>query len=59
MLSKVRAKSLGLSLKSTIDGEMGAEEQLALKDSEHVTTRYIVQRQPGTVSRVAATEIHS
>lgn len=58
MLSKFRVKSLGLSPKSTIDGEMRTEELLALKDSEHVKTRYIVQRQPGTGSRVAATEIH-
>lgn len=40
-LNKIRAKSLGQSPKSTIDGEMGAKELLALKGSDHVKTRYI------------------
>lgn len=44
MLNKIRVKKLGQSPKSTVDGEIGAEELLASKGSDHVRTRYIAWR---------------
>lgn len=39
VLNKIRAESLGECPKSTVDGEIGAEDLLALKGRDHVRTR--------------------
>lgn len=39
VLNKIRAESLGESPKSTVDGEIGAEDILALKGRDHLRTR--------------------